>query len=99
MDKTQYDSKQGRIDRQTYAEEHDLTQFDLDEWDNVCEVLRWDAPFDAVHLLNKYVDKYNETFGTDYDWDWMSYDATEGNRAVLGAILAFARVKEAAKHG
>lgn len=78
------------IYRQDYAKRHDLTDFDLDEWDNVCEVLGMHVPFEDVHLLNKYIDVYNETVGAAYDWDWMSYEPDAENRLLLEGMLAFA---------
>lgn len=97
-DKEKLRKYESLIDRLYYAVEHSLSLYEVDEWSNVIDVLEHEVEHRAVHLLNKYVDAYNADRGTDYDWDWMSYEATEENRNLFEDMLAFATKKEGEHH-
>lgn len=77
-----------------YALIENLSLIDFDEWVFIGEVLKRDIPFEAVQLMNEYVDKYNDCYGTDYDWDWMSYPENEETRQLFEDMILFAQEKE-----
>lgn len=77
-----------------WALENGVSLIDFDEWCYVSEVLEQDVSFHEIHLMNQYVDVYNEIFGTDYDWGWMEYPNNTETKDFFESLIAFAKERE-----
>lgn len=76
--------------RAQYALNNNLSLLDFDEWSFINRILERDIPFQDMHLMNKCIREYNQCFGTDYGWDWLSYPEDENTRELFENMIEFA---------